>query len=264
MLESELFGHAKGTFTGADRDRLGLIASADGGTFFLDEIHDLDLALQGKLLRVLQEEEVRPVGSRTTIKLNIRFVAATNQDLSQMVADRKFRQDLFYRLNVVPIRVPPLRERAEDVALLARYFIEMYSRREGRNPLKMSPSVWRWMNNYTWPGNIRELENLCQRAVALTDGDTFDTDVLELTSPFTPSAGNLPVPASETLRTRNISKNYWAAHESLDQDLLNRILAEHHGNVSRAAKALNISRTTFYTKARRLGVHLPSRRGSIL
>ncbi|HTW94127.1 MAG TPA: sigma-54 dependent transcriptional regulator, partial [Tepidisphaeraceae bacterium] len=155
LLESELFGHTKGTFTGADRDRPGLLAGADGGTFFFDEIHDLDYSLQGKLLRVLQEDEIRPVGGRTTIKLNIRFVAATNQDLAQMVAERKFRQDLFYRLNVVPIRVPPLRERAEDVALLARYFVEMYSRCEGRPPLKMSPAVWKWMNNYNWPGNIR-------------------------------------------------------------------------------------------------------------
>jgi two-component system, NtrC family, response regulator PilR len=265
LLESELFGHAKGTFTGADKDRIGLLAGADGGTFFLDEIHDLDLALQGKLLRVLQEEEIRPVGGRSTIKLNIRFVAATNQDLPRMVADRKFRQDLFYRLNVVPIRIPPLRERAEDVALLARYFIEMYSRREGRKPLKMSPSVWKWMNGYNWPGNIRELENLCQRAVALTDGDTFDTDVLALTNAISPITTGQGIPAAthagglgSDIHAGGVK--YDSAHDSLDRELLTRVLAEHRGNVLRAAKALQISRTTLYAKAKKLGVRLPSRR----
>jgi two-component system response regulator PilR (NtrC family) len=266
LLESELFGHTKGTFTGADRDRPGLIAGADGGTFFLDEIHDLDLPLQGKLLRVLQEEEIRPVGGRTTIKLNLRFVAATNQNLAQMVAERKFRQDLFYRLNVVPIRVPPLRERAEDVALLARYFIDMYSRREGRKPLKMSPAVWKWMNNYPWPGNIRELENLCQRAVALTDGETFDTDVLALTNAFAPAANRSDL-AAAPIAADSVSTEaaeYQTAHESLDRELLARVLAEHRGNVVRAAKALKISRTTLYSKAKKLGVRLPSRRDANL
>lgn len=179
-----------------------------------------------------------------------------------MVAARKFRQDLFYRLNVVPIRVPPLRERAEDVALLARYFIEMYSERENRKPLKMSPAVWRWMNNYTWPGNIRELENLCQRAVALTDGETFDTDVLALTNAFT-SISTKTDPVNASLMPGSISTDsikYQSAHDSLDRELLARVLAEHHGNVVRAAKALHISRTTLYAKARKLGVRIPSRR----
>ncbi|HUB24592.1 MAG TPA: sigma-54 dependent transcriptional regulator [Tepidisphaeraceae bacterium] len=257
LLESELFGHAKGTFTGADRDRPGLLANADGGTFFLDEIHDLELPLQGKLLRALQEEEIRPVGGRTTQKLNVRFVAATNQDLPQLVAGRKFRQDLYYRLNVVPILVPPLRERAQDIAILARYFIDMYSRREGRKPLKISPAVWRWMDAHSWPGNIRELENLCQRAVALADGETFDTDVLALThaapqAPNQPRADAATAPIQET--------KYRGAHESLDRELLARVLAEHRGNVVRAAKALHISRTTLYAKARKLGVRLPSSR----
>jgi len=262
LLESELFGHTKGTFTGADRDRPGLLAGADGGTFFLDEIHDLDLALQGKILRVLQEEEIRPVGGRTTIKLNIRFVAATNQDLTQMVADRKFRQDLFYRLNVVPIRVPPLRERAEDVALLARYFIDMYSRREGRKPLKMSPAVWRWMNSHTWPGNIRELENLCQRAVALTDSETFDIDILALTNALAPAPAIVQpsVPPPSPIVQPAESLHYQWAHATLDRELLTRVLAEHRGNVVRAAKALSISRTTLYAKARKLDVRIPSRR----
>lgn len=259
LLESELFGHKKGAFTGADRDRAGLLVEASGGTFFFDEIHDLELPLQGKLLRLLQEEEVRPVGGRSTVKLDVRFIAATNQELPELVASRKFRQDLFYRLNVVPIRVPPLRERTEDVALLARHFIEIYSRREGREPLKVSPAVWRWMDAHPWPGNIRELENLCQRAVALTDGDTFDTDVLVLTSAFSPVRTTLQtLPANpQGIAT---SPAYRNAHASLDRQLLERALEEQNGNVLRAAQALRISRTTLYAKAKRLGVILPRSR----
>jgi DNA-binding NtrC family response regulator len=210
------------------------------------------MALHGKLLRVLQGEEVRPLGGRHAIKLNIRFIAATNHDLHAMVEARKFREDLFYRLNVVPIRVPPLRERSEDIALLARHFIELYSRKEGREPLKTSNAVWRWMNQHTWPGNIRELENLCQRAVALTDGDTFDTDVLALT---TPPHRQFPREAYSTLSgtppDNEPQSEYLAAHASLDYQLLQRALAEHAGNISRAAKSLSISRTTFYARLRK-------------
>jgi two-component system response regulator PilR (NtrC family) len=259
LLESELFGHKKGAFTGADRDRAGLLVEASGGTFFFDEIHDLELPLQGKLLRLLQEEEVRPIGGRATVKLDVRFIAATNQELPELVANRKFRQDLFYRLNVVPIRVPPLRERTEDVALLARHFIEIYSRREGREPLKVSPAVWRWMDAHPWPGNIRELENLCQRAVALTDGDTFDTDVLVLTSAFLPTrTTSHSLPAN--VQGIAVSPAYRNAHASLDRQLLERSLDEQNGNVLRAARALRISRTTLYAKAKKLGVILPRSR----
>lgn len=261
LLESELFGHKKGAFTGADRDRPGLLAEANGGTFFFDEIHDLDLPLQGKLLRVLQGEEVRPLGGGPAIKLDVRFIAATNQDLPALVQAKKFREDLFYRLHVVPIRVPPLRERTEDIALLARHFIELYSRREGREPLKMSAAVWRWMNLHTWPGNIRELENLCQRAVALTDGDTFDTDVLALTSTSIRPILHKTTATSEIISTTQDSPagEYLAAHAALDYQLLQRAIVEHAGNVSRAAKALSISRTTFYARARKFGIRFPSR-----
>jgi two-component system, NtrC family, response regulator PilR len=262
LLESELFGHKKGTFTGADRDRAGLLSEANGGSFFFDEIHDLELLLQGKLLRALQEEEVRPVGGRASVKLDVRFIAASNQDLPSLVAGKRFRQDLFYRLNVVPIRVPPLRERKEDIALLARHFLDIYSSREGREPLKISPSIWRWMEVHTWPGNIRELENLCQRAVALTEGNVFDADVLSLThsDPSTPSqTTNLP-------RISSISdplQGYSDARESLDRQMLERALQENKGNVLRAARALRISRTTLYAKAKKLCVKLPRRELSL-
>ncbi len=258
LLESELFGHKKGTFTGADKDRPGLLAEADGGSFFFDEIHDLEVLLQGKVLRALQEEEVRPVGGRTPVKLNVRFIAATNQDLPSLVENRRFRQDLFYRLNVVPIRVPPLRERKEDIPLLARHFMEIYSRREGREPLKISPAIWRWMDSHPWPGNIRELENLCQRAVALTEGDIFDTDVLSLTHPQMPTNSQTRIYPEHALETDPL-RGYSDARESLDRQLLERALQEQKGNVLRAARALRISRTTLYAKARKLGVKLPTR-----
>jgi DNA-binding NtrC family response regulator len=183
----------------------------------------------------------------------VRFVAATNHDLPGLIEARQFRQDLFYRLNVVPIHVPPLRERAQDIALLARHFIEVYSRRENREPLKMSAAVWRWMSAHSWPGNIRELENLCQRAVALTDGDLFDTDVLALTN--APCHSAPPRPANV-----NGDRHYQLAHASLDRQLLESTLAQEHGNVLRAAKSLRISRTTFYSKAKKLGVRIRTSR----
>ena len=258
LLESELFGYKKGAFTGAEHDRTGLLAQADGGTFFFDEIEDLDLMLQGKLLRVLQQGEIMPLGARAIERLDVRFVSAANQDLLALVRSKRFREDLFYRLNVVPIPLPPLRERMEDVVALTRHFLAVAARREGREPLKVSPVVWQWLHNHSWPGNIRELENLCQRAVALTDGDTFDTDVLALTSKL-PSRADASARLSVELVDRQ-STDYRAARDVADRQLLERMLVREDGNVSRAAHAMGISRTTFYAKARKLDLTLPRQR----
>jgi DNA-binding NtrC family response regulator len=263
LMESELFGHRKGSFTGADANREGLLTQADGGTCFLDEIQDIDQLLQGKLLRVLQHGEILPIGERTVRKLDVRFIAATNANLSELVRQRKFREDLFYRLNVVPIVIPPLRDRLEDLSMLARHFIDMYCQREGREPLKVAPEVWRWLNSHHWPGNVRELENLCQRAVAMAEGTTFDVDVLALSglghevrleAPAASSSPgvidhNDPMPAG--LRD---------ARDRTTRQVIEQALIDHFGNVSRAAHALGISRTTFYDKARKLGVALPRQR----
>jgi len=261
LLESELFGYRKGAFTGADDDREGLLAQADGGTCFFDEIQDLDLVLQGKILRVLQQGEILPIGSRTVRRLDVRFVAATNADLSERVQQRRFREDLYYRLNVVPIVLPPLRDRLEDVAMLVRHFLDLYARRESREPLKVAPEVWRWLNSHLWPGNVREVENLCQRAVALAEGDTFDTDVLALTGSF-PSTSLQPSPpmnrAGESVLASRGSLR--AASDQTARQLLEAALCDHYGNVTRAADALEISRTTFYAKARKLCVPLPRER----
>jgi two-component system, NtrC family, response regulator HydG len=244
LVESELFGHRKGAFTGADSDRDGLLAQADGGVCFFDEVQDLDLTLQGKILRVLQEGEILPLGARRVTRLDVRFIAATNANLVELVRQRRFHEDLYYRLNVIPIVLPPLREHAEDIPMLVRYFIDVYCRRDGRGSLKVAPAVWHSLNNHTWPGNVRELENLCQRAVALTDGDTFDTDLLALTGSLGPVA---IYDATTDARPR-----YRTSRDGLDRRLLEQALVDCQGNVSRAAAVLGMSRTTFYAKARRL------------
>jgi len=247
LLESELFGYAKGAFTGAEMNRQGLLAAASGGTFFFDEIADLELMLQGKILRVLQHGEVLPLGTTKPIQLNTRFISAANCHLATRVQEGRFREDLYYRLNVVPIVVPPLRERTEDIALLCRYFLDRYAERDGNAPLKVSPEVWRWLGNYRWPGNVRELENLCQRAVALADGNTFDIDVLDLSDNFA------AMPAIERL----CSSLSLASHrDRAERELLEQALLAHGGVVAHAAKSLSISRTTFYAKAKKIGVRL--------
>jgi DNA-binding NtrC family response regulator len=263
LLESELFGYKKGAFTGADADRDGLIAQADGGTLFLDEIHDLDMTLQGKLLRVIQENEVRPLGSKTVRKISARYVTATNQDIPTLIREKKFRQDLYYRLNVVPVPVPPVRQRPEDIALLARYFLDLYARREGRQPLKVTPEVWRWMSAHPWPGNVRELENLCQRAVALSDADTFGPQVLAITSSFTQYSSETGAPQAasekpETFPSSNppLTHNFKAARDHADRETLLQALHQSHGNITQAAALISISRTTLYARAKKLNIPL--------
>ncbi len=244
LLESELFGYRKGAFTGATSDRRGLLAQADGGSFFFDEISDLDLQLQGKILRALQQGEIMPLGASSVETVDVRFIAATNRDLQALVARKQFREDLYYRLNVVPVAVPPLCERMEDIAPLTRHFLDIYCRREGRAPLKVSPAVWRWMSGHNWPGNVRELENLCQRAVALTDDDTFDVDVLSLSGSF---GATVSIGAGAGLRH---------ARDAMERQSIEQALIDHRGNISRASRALGVSRTTFYNKLRKYGIDL--------
>jgi transcriptional regulator with PAS, ATPase and Fis domain len=167
LLESELFGHVRGAFTGADRDKMGLIQLANHGTLFLDEIGDMPLAMQAKLLRALQEAEIRPVGGREYHKVNIRVITASHPDLRQMVEDRTFRQDLFYRLNVIRVNLPPLRDRGEDILLLADHFLEALSREAGRPKPRFNKAANQMLMDYHWPGNIRELQNEMQRIMLL-------------------------------------------------------------------------------------------------
>src|SRR5205085_6744188 len=177
LLESELFGYVKGAFTGANQNKRGLFEVANQGTVFLDEISEMTLAMQVKLLRVLQERSVRPVGATSEIAIDVRVIAATNRDLDRQVAEGKFREDLYYRLSVIPVQVPPLRERREDIPLLANYFLKKYASAAGRNVACVSKNSLGSLCSYDWPGNVRQLENTIERAVALELGEELHVEL---------------------------------------------------------------------------------------
>jgi DNA-binding NtrC family response regulator len=229
LLESELFGHVRGAFTGATTTKKGKFALADGGTIFLDEIGTMNPTLQSKLLRVLQEREIEPLGSERTEKIDVRVIAATNRDLRQMVADGKFQEDLFYRLNVIPIDIPPLRERRDDIPALVEHFVKKHSQRIGRRIDKMDDGVLAGLQQYDWPGNVRELENTIERAVVLSAGAAITARAVSVLGATTPQATGLP-----TLKLRqNIE---WVERETIRRAL------EHAGGVKKdAAELMGIS-----------------------
>jgi two-component system NtrC family response regulator len=240
LLESELFGHEKGAFTGAHMQRKGLIETAAEGTLFLDEIGDLPPLIQVKLLRFLQEQTFQRVGGRQEIKIDTRVVAATNLDLKKAVADGKFREDLYFRLAVVVLVLPPLRDRGDDVGLLAADFLQRYAVRNGKTGLAFTPETLRVINRHSWPGNVRELQNRVQRAVIMADGRRVTAADLELN-------GLEPLPFS-TLRE---------AREEVEKELVERALRRHGGKITSAALELGISRPTFYELMEKLGVPKP-------
>jgi len=238
LLESELFGHERGAFTGAVAQKIGRLELADQGTLFLDEVGDIPLELQPKLLRVLQEGEFERLGSTRTKKVDVRLVAATNRDLDRMIEEKQFRSDLYYRLNVFPIRVPPLRERPEDIPLLVRYFSQKYARRMEKRIESIPAEAMRKLARWHWPGNVRELQNLVERAVILTRSSTLAISVPELAN----GGGNL-APA----RAGNVE----------EQDRIVRILKETKGRVggpNGAAARLRIKRTTLITRMKKMGI----------
>src|SRR5215475_3498487 len=192
LLESELFGHVRGAFTGATTTKKGKFALADGGTLFLDEIGTMSPTLQSKLLRVLQEREVEPLGSERTEKIDVRVIAATNRDLRQMVADGKFQEDLFYRLNVIPIEIPPLRDRRDDIPVLVEHFVKKHAQRTGRRVERIDEGGLAGLQQYDWPGNVRELENTIERAVVLSPGPVIGSRAVSVIGATTPQASTLP------------------------------------------------------------------------
>ena len=192
LLESELFGHVRGAFTGATSNKKGKFALADGGTIFLDEIGTLTPTLQAKLLRVLQEREIEPLGSERIETIDVRVIAATNRDLRQMVADGKFQEDLFYRLNVIPIEIPPLRDRRDDIPALVEHFVRKHAQRTGRHLEKIDDAVLSGLQQYDWPGNVRELENTIERAVVLSQGSIISAKAVSVLGAATPQATGLP------------------------------------------------------------------------
>jgi len=251
LMESEFFGHERGAFTGATTKREGRFALADGGTIFLDEVGELPLDLQAKLLRVLQEGEFEPLGSTRTRQVNVRVVAATNRDLTTMVTEGKFREDLFYRLNVFPLRVPPLRERGADVALLARAFVERFARRMGRRLEPLHPDDLRRLQDYPWPGNVRELQNVIERAIILSTGSRLD---LARALPQTAA----PVPSPETAADAEAARILTARElETLERANLERALAASGGKISGengAAQRLGLAPSTLSSRMKALGI----------
>lgn len=243
LLESELFGHERGAFTGAQARKKGKFEVADGGTVFLDEISDISLRVQTDLLRVLQEKEIVRVGDTMPVKVDFRAIAATNKSLERLVEDRLFRSDLYYRLNVFAINIPPLRERKEDIPLLTAHFLEKFARQMNRPPQRLAPETIDLLMRYDWPGNVRELENAIERALLMRrEGDLKPEDF-----PFQLH------PAGPAIATGQRLEDIEKAH-------IERVLAETRWNLSKAARILDIDRTTLYNKIRKYGLREPAGR----
>jgi transcriptional regulator with GAF, ATPase, and Fis domain len=240
LIESELFGHEKGSFTGAISQKPGRFELADSGTLFLDEIGEMPIDLQSKLLRVLQEGEFERIGGTVTLKVDVRIIAATNRNLEEMIRTERFRSDLYYRLNVFPVKLPPLRERTEDIPLLVKYFVKKFNSKYGKNITQIPASVYNRFSTYPWPGNIRELENIVERSVILTDGNALK--VSELLSDI-----SVPEAKSDTVRTLS-------EHE---KDLILQTLEKVNWRISGdfgAARILGIKATTLEARMKKLGI----------
>jgi len=236
LIESELFGHEKGAFTGAIARKRGRFELAHGGTLFLDEIGDMSLLTQAKVLRILQERTFERVGGTETLEVDVRVIAATNKNLEQEIAEGRFREDLYYRLNVIPFHVPPLRERSEDVAILARSFVEEFCAESGTRPKELTDAALERLRRHAWPGNVRELRNLMERVVILTPGERIDAEDLPATLGLT-AAGNGRPPASLEQARREFEREFLRAR-----------LAEHDWNISRTAEAIGIARESLSRK----------------
>ncbi|MEG2140853.1 MAG: sigma-54 dependent transcriptional regulator, partial [Bilophila sp.] len=253
LLESELFGHEKGAFTGADRRREGRFKQADGGTLFLDEIGELPLMLQAKLLRALQQGEVQRVGSDTPIIVDVRVIAATNRDLQEEVAEGRFREDLFYRLNVIGVEVPPLRERKDDIPLLAVAFLERFAFANRKEIKGFTPRTMDALLKYNWPGNVRELENAVERAVILCLGEYVSERELPLSVSSILKEENQAVVEGEVVRQEQLCPSGQSAMtlDALERVAILRTLQETGDNKSEAARRLGITRATLHNKLRR-------------
>jgi two-component system nitrogen regulation response regulator NtrX len=252
LIESELFGHVRGAFTGAVADRRGKFEAADGGTIFLDEIGDMSLKTQAKVLRVLQEQTMEPVGSTNRIKVDARVLAATNKDLQAEIRSGRFREDLYFRLTVVPIFVPPLRERQEDIPLLADHFMAEFAREYGRRIKTFDPGARVALQQYPWPGNVRELRNVIERLMIMVPGDNISASALTF---LDPSGLTRPGLVDATTERRTLHE----ARDQFERDLILRTLAEQQGNMSRTAEVLGVERSNLYRKMKAFGI-APARR----
>ncbi|MFC1628815.1 sigma-54 interaction domain-containing protein, partial [Gemmatimonadota bacterium] len=249
LLESELFGHRKGAFTGAIRDNEGKFRAADGGTIFLDEVAELPLQMQVKILRVLQERTVDTIGADTAIEVDVRVIAATNQNLQLALEEGRFREDLYYRLSVVPVVIPPLRARQQDIPLLFDHFLRQSCRKQGRAMITVDPTVHERMLEYPWPGNVRELENLAERLVVMTDRDRIGLSDL-------PGTFSTPEPAAGRLVEGLLRAGTPLAE--IEQEILSAALESNDWNQTRTARALGITRNTLIYRMRKYGLQRPA------
>ncbi len=250
LLESELFGHEKGAFTGAIRQRVGRFELADGGTVFLDEIGEMSMAVQLKLLRVLQEREIERVGGNQTMKVDVRVITATHRDLHRAMAEQQFREDLFYRLNVVPVKLPPLRERLDDVPLLAAHFLKKYCEKNSKKIKSTSPQVLSALMRYSFPGNVRELENIIERAVIMEKGETIRRIDLGLSG----SGTRLNLPSTMLGDIRPFRTMKAELVERFEREYLSQVLRTYRGNISRSAQHAGINIKNFHEKMARYGL----------
>lgn len=237
LIESEMFGHEKGAFTSAYQTKHGIVEVADKGTLFLDEISELPLGLQAKLLRFLDSGEFRRVGGNKILKVYVRMIAATNRDLKDLIKGGKFREDLYYRLNVINITIPPLRERKEDIAVLSRHFLKKYSQKLSKPITDLNPGVLELLNEYQWHGNVRELENVIERAVILCDSEKIGTE-------------DLSIPMVFSLKEKSLHPSL----EEMEKNYILRVLRENNGNQSKASQVLGIDRKTLYLKLKKYSI----------
>jgi two-component system nitrogen regulation response regulator NtrX len=248
LIESELFGHRKGSFTGASEDKIGKFQKADKGTLFLDEIGDMSLKTQAKVLRALEEQRFEPVGASHFVQVDVRVVAATNKKLEEEIERGNFREDLFYRLNVIPFYVPPLRERVEDIPLLADFFLAGFAQAYGRKPKELTPEAYDLLREYHWPGNVRELKNLMERIVIMNPQVRVDVRHI----PLSPSRRNNLPPPSRAFDFASLQE----VRQTAERDYILRKLEENSGNVSRTAESLGLERSNLYRKMKSLGIQL--------
>ncbi|MEZ5367210.1 MAG: sigma-54 dependent transcriptional regulator [Bryobacterales bacterium] len=244
LIESELFGHVQGSFAGAREDKIGKFQQAHGGTLFLDEVGDMSLSTQSKVLRALESQRFEPVGSGRTVQVDVRVIAATNKDLEEEIAKGNFREDLFYRLNVVPFFVPPLRQRAEDVPVLAQYFLNELCAAYGRKRKELTPAASRVLADYAWPGNVRELRNMMERIVILYEEPVIDVK-------------RLPMPEASRVRTKIHSTRFPTldeARKAYEREYVLKTLEAENGNMTRTAEALGLERSHLYRKMKALGI----------
>ena len=255
LFESELFGHTRGAFTGAQNERIGLFEAADGGAIFLDEIGDMPLHAQVKLLRVLQNKEIRPLGSNKTKHVDVRIIAATNRDLQQEIAEKRFREDLYYRLNVITMQISPLRDRKEDIEDLANYFIQIYQ--GSGEKFTLSKEALYKLQEYDWPGNIRELENVIQRALCFTSAGILQPEDIQINgSANSPNAVSATAAGENSSAYRDDYESFRQRQLAQERDFLIEKIRECNGSVRRAAEKLGMLRTALYNRLNHLGVNV--------